>query len=154
MSTKQSGPANGLEQVRSLLEEGHVDKALDTLNKLKDRAPWAENARAVCLMRLGHPDRAISIYRSMLLINGVILRQDAPVVFVVNFATALLLAGNVSGALDMLNEAHQPDHPSVARVRVAIDRWRKSLGFFQRLAFAAGTTPDKPVPLDFPPGEV
>lgn len=45
MSTTQSKPPKGLEQVRALLDEGHPGSALEILNSLKDHAPWAENAR-------------------------------------------------------------------------------------------------------------
>lgn len=155
MTTTLHRPVAGLDQVRAFLDQGHPDKALDALNKMRDHSPPAANARAVCLMRLGHADQAVSIYRSMLLASGVIIRENAPVTYVVNFATALLLAGNPAGAVATLDDLHQPDHPSAVRLRGAIARWRKSLGFKRRLLLAVtGDAPGEPVRLDFPPGEL
>lgn len=88
-----------LQRVRDLLNEGRPDQALNVLNRTKDHSHWAENARGVCLMRLGYPDRAVWVYRSFLLVNGTAIWEDAPTVFVVNFAAAMLLSGNMQGAV-------------------------------------------------------
>lgn len=142
-----------LQRVRDLLNEGRPDQALNVLNRTKDHSHWAENARGVCLMRLGYPDRAVWVYRSFLLVNGTAIWEDAPTVFVVNFATAMLLSGNMQGAVITLDELHQPDDPGVNRLRGAIDRWRQSQGVLRRIWYAIVGMPDKPIDLDFPPGE-
>lgn len=153
MTKKMQQVAEGLEQVRALLEQGHCAKALELLRS-KDRSPWAENARAVCLMRLGQPQQAVSIYRSLLLRSDVLIREDAPAVFVVNFATALLLTGNIAGAISTLEEMPQKNDPGAGRLRKAIDRWRKSLSIVERLRFFfSDELANRPVRLDFEPGK-
>ena len=152
MSKKMQQSATGLEQVRDLLQQGQLSKALELLRS-KDRSPWVENARAVCLMRLGEPDKAIALYRGMLLRSGVLIREDAPPVFVANFATALLLAGNLPGAISTLGELPQ-EAPEADRLRETIRRWRRSLGTLDRLRyFFSGEVANRPVRLDYEPGE-
>ncbi len=148
-------PLSTLDQVRPLIDQGDFRKALDVLERTRDLSPGAENARAVCLMRLGHPDAAVSIFQRLLLHGGVTIRDDASDLHIINFATALFLTQNPRGALDALDELHQPDAPAALQLRTAITRWRKSLNILQRLAFIAyGTAPNKPVLLDFPPGQM
>jgi hypothetical protein len=106
-------------------------------------------------MRLGRADRAVAIYQQMLLKGGVTVDPGAPVGYVVNFATALLLSGNTDGGIDVLDNMGRTDYPGAQRLRDAVSRWRRSLGFGRRILFAlyAGA-PKPPVVLDFPPGEV
>ena len=143
-----------LEHVRDLLDRGEAEKAFEELSRTRDSSPDVDNARAVCLMRLGRPECAVAIYQAMLLKGGVAADPSAPVEYVVNFATALLLAGNTAGGIRMLDALGRTDHPSASRLRAAVARWRTSLGILRRLLFAAyGAVPAKPVVLDFPPGD-
>lgn len=143
-----------LEHVRDLLNRGEAEKALESLSRATTPSPDVSNARAVCLMRLGHCERAVAVYQEMLLKGGVTVDPKAPVKHVVNFATALLLAGNVAGGISVLDDLGRTDHPGALRLRAAVQRWRKSLGIIRRLLFAVyGAVPEKPVVLDFPPGE-
>jgi hypothetical protein len=142
----------GLKDVREFLAQDRVPEAISALSRTADRSAWFENARAVCYMRLGQPEKAVSIYRSLLLGGGVVVRQSAPVTFKANFATALLLAGNTEGGITILDEIGQSDDASVGRLRDAVARWRKSLNLVQRILAAAGAPPAKPVLLDFAPG--
>ncbi len=151
---KLSTSAVTLEHVRGLLDRGEPEKAFEALKGNTAPSPDVSNARAVCLMRLGRPDSAVAIYQDLLLKGGVAVDPKAPVVHVVNFATALVLAGNTAAALRALDALGRTDHPSAARLRAAIGRWRSSLGIFRRFLLAAyGAVPEKPVVLDFPPGE-
>ncbi|MBN2582035.1 MAG: hypothetical protein JXL80_03135 [Planctomycetes bacterium] len=154
MTTTLHNTATVLDRVREHLDQGQPQKALDVLNRCQDQSPPADNARAVCLMRLGRPQLAIPIYRRLLLTSGVIMRQDAPVMFRVNFATALLMTGNLDGTEAILTELRHSDDPGAIRLRETIARWRQSLRPLRRLLAAMGMPPEGAIPLDFPPGRV
>ena len=144
-----------LDQVRQMLGRGEAQKALDVIGRAKSSSQEIDNARAVCLMRLGRPEAAVTIYQGMLLRGGVTVDPAAPVKHVVNFATALLLAGNTAGGLAVLDGLGRTAHPAAVRLREAVDRWRESIGFGRRFLFAAyGAAPARRVEPDSPPGEV
>src|SRR5262245_33902605 len=86
-------------EVGKLLEEGQPAAALTRLGNARIRSPWLANAAGVCLLRLGNPKAAVETFRGLVLSGGLILRGDVPTEFKVNFATALLADGNLSGGL-------------------------------------------------------
>jgi len=126
------------------------------LGRNRDASTVTQNARAVCLMRLGQFEDALRILNSLAFPHGgVTMSPDAPLQVKVNHATALLLSGNVAGCLATLGELREEMHPSVERLRQAIFVWRRSQGLWRRLAMGVGVYPfDAHVPLDFPPGEL
>ncbi len=143
-----------MERIRGLLDADHVDKALHLAHKFKDD-PEMKNAVAVCHLRQGHPDQAIGIYRGMTLgPGGLNFKPDVPDKYKVNFATALLMTGNVSGCRSMLRELQDRTCPAAVRLQAALDRWKKTLSFWQRINLAFGGEPNRSAELDFPPGEV
>ncbi len=141
-----------LDEVQKLLDEGRPETALERIGKSKLRSPWVTNATAVCQMRLGKQDLALRTLRGLVITNGVILRGDAPLIFRINFATALLLQENVSGATATLGEIQQEDHPAVKQLREVIARWKAQMNFCQKFLWAIGIHPSVPVPTDFPAG--
>jgi hypothetical protein len=141
-----------LDEVRELLAAGKTKQALGALSR--DESDWARNARGVCLMRLGEAAAAVDTLRGLAVARHLSLKPDAPTVFKVNFATALLLSGNVSGGLGALAEVRDEQHPMVQKLRTAIERWKASMGFWQRLNWRMGGEIEHPFTLDFPPGEV
>jgi hypothetical protein len=153
-NSKQAGGAFAV--VRTLLDAGKPQDAADALRRFGTGSLELGNAYGVCLMRAEDFHRAVEVFRSLVLSDGgVCLRADVPTAVKTNYATALLLAGNVSGCLFTLQEIGQEQDPTIIRLRAAIDRWLASLTWWQRLWFkAAGEAPAKPVPLDFAPGEL
>jgi len=168
-SAPPSGPATGAAQgsppvspeVAALLDKiaMHLQKdqpttALELIRKSKLRSPWIDNATAVCQMRQGNAEIAVQVLRKLVLSQGILLRQDVPPVFKINFATALCMADNVSGCLNALAEIDAEDHPAVERLRRAIAKWKRGLTLWQRIRWRAGSAVGGPVRLDFPPGEL
>lgn len=144
-----------LKKIAALLESGQPQAALDLVNSRNSSDPSLKNARAVCLMRLGNPDQAVRVLREITLANGgVWFRDNIPLEYKVNFATALAMTGNASGAASILNELPTENSPSVARLQDAIQRWKQSLSLWQRFLWKLGIASEQPVPLDFPPGEI
>lgn len=114
------------------------------------------NALGVCLIRAGHVDKAVDVFRSFVLMPGTVLeRSDVSNAAKRNFATALLMKGIPSGALSVLAEIRDPDHPMALRLEAAIKHWEKSLSWFRRLDWKLnGVEPANcRVILDFEPGE-
>lgn len=143
-----------LTKVAAALDAGHPRKALELLQRWKVKSPWVTNAMAVCMMRLEDAPRAVQLLKGLVITSGVCFRSDVPAVFLTNFATALLLTNNVSGCKDALGAVPDPRDPGVQRLRSAIRRWWSELSFWQKLRWYWGDTLDRPVPLDFPPGEI
>ena len=109
-----------LNQVERLLRAGQPKQALDLLARSKDHSPWSTNATGVCLLRLGQADRAVELFRNLVLSGGLFLRPDVPTAWKVNFATALLMADNLAGCVRLLAEIQEEDHPGVQRLRAAL----------------------------------
>lgn len=86
--------------------------------------------------------------------GGIYLKDDVPDKFRINFATALLLRGNVSGCKQLLKELSDRKSPRLQRLRAAIKAWKKTLSIWQRLDLVLGGEPKRVVELDFEPGEV
>lgn len=155
------GPASGqplallLERVARLLDDGQAPQALGLLGSLPAGNPYVENARGVCLMRAGRVRDAIALYQGLAM-HGSELSLDLtqPTAFLTNFATALLLDKNVQGCRSVLFEMRQDGHPSVVRLRGALDRWKKGLGWWNRFLFSVYGDVEQPIVLDFPPGEL
>lgn len=142
--------------VLKLLDAGKAKEAVELVKKYGTESSELKNAYGVALMRAGEPDKAVELYRGVCLYpDSVCYKTNVPAVFMVNYATALLLTKNVSGCLAVLAEINQHKSDYMRKLRTAIDRWRRSLGWWKRLGFILyGVKPDRPVPLDFPPGEL
>jgi Flp pilus assembly protein TadD len=143
-----------LERVRALLNEGKTDEAVEALRRVNAKPPMLENARGVCLLRLGKVPEALRIFRGLMYPQGnVAYAPDAPPSLKVNFATALLLTGDVIDGLAVLKEVNAA-HPAAGRVWNAYRRWRKTLNPINRLLALVGLPPARPVAMDFPVGEL
>ncbi len=153
--TTTAPSADLIKRANNLLEERLADEAFELLREVRDDSTAVQNARAVCLMRLGRAGEAARILSGLLFRPGTVAaRPDAPRKLKLNYATCMLLTGNVAGALAMLDQV-EGESPSADRLRAAIRAWRKGRPIWSRLAMGLGILPyDTPVPLDFPPGEL
>lgn len=121
-----------------------------------DRSPQTLSRLGVCHLRLGNASEAVRIYRGLVLQPGCTWeRTDIPPVYRLNYATALLLAGQPAGCIEVLQSKTLADHPRALELKAAIKRWERSLGFFKRWDWRLnGVTPkDCHIELDFEPGE-
>ena len=143
-----------LARVQSLLHEGQPNKAIELLSRCRMGNPELSNAYEFCLLRAGELDKAVDVYQGLCLNGSVCFKPGSSTLHLVNYATALLLKGNVSGCLAALHRAPDPSHPAAQRLLDAIQRWQRSLGWVQRLRMAlASYRPAKPVELGFEPGQ-
>ena len=144
-----------LEKVKALLNEQSFEKALEAIARSKLKSPWLVNATAVCLLRLGETKRATGLFHGLAAgPGGISLRSDAPTVFLVNYATSLLLGVGVVACQGALNQISDAQHPGVQQLRVAIQKWKKSLSLWQKFRWCTGDEPKRPVALDFAPGAI
>ena len=142
-----------LKNVDRLLQEGATDKALELLQRSKSNSPWLANATAVCHLRLGKPRLAIDIYRRILVSGGLSLKADAPMIFKINFATALLLNNSLTGYRSTIAEAQADDHPETLKLESDIQSWKSKMTGWQRLKLSLGLEPP-PIQLSFQPGSL
>jgi hypothetical protein len=146
--------ADLLAKADQLLQAGEPKKALDLIARAKFNSPWTTNALGVCQLRLGNAKVAVDVFRGLVLAaGGILLRSDVPAVFKTNYATALLLAENMGGCLSVLAEVRD-EHPAVGKLKAAIQRWKEGMTLWQKINWYMGGQPDRPVALDFPPGDL
>jgi hypothetical protein len=154
MATKTANVSAALNHVCELLDHDHANEALDFIDHFDVASPEIENARGVCLFRLGKHDEAISVLQNVAFRGNVQAPEDTPTLFLVNFATAMLLANHKGGAMAIVDRLRGDEHPEAARLSAAILKWRQSIGLLGRLRCYLGFYPAKPVLWDKPPGAV
>ncbi len=116
----------------ALVEQGDYDRALASL-AANGHGSQFPNEKAICLMRLGRFPEAIDTLRKAVLgSNCAWMRDDVPVIYKTNLATALLLGGHPAGCKSILNELDDESLPAVIRIRSVIRDWEKSLSLWQR----------------------
>ena len=145
---------NSLEYIKKLINENNNEKALEILNHSSDQSVWPQNARAVCLMRLNSPANAVKVLTPIVFQGGsVAINQEVPDKIKLNLAEAMLLAGNIAGAVNLI-ENTQDDCPSRNKLINAIKKWKKSLSIWSRFMISIGILPfDKPIAVEPPYGE-
>jgi hypothetical protein len=136
------------------ISEGQYQLALDQL-----RGPTVGletgNLKAVLLMRLGRCQEAVHLLRPLVFdTNNLTLKSGIPDHVVLNFATSLLLSGNVSGCREMLASIKDPSHEGVQLIRGRIQLWEKSLSLLKWLDLKIFGIEhvSGPFPIDFVPG--
>lgn len=142
-------------KVASLVSRKQYDDAAKLL-RTAPRSTWTSNTLGVCLMRSGQIDEALKVYRALLLMPGTTqLRPEADDLCRINFATALMLHGLPSGALEVLNELQSPQLPAAELIRAAIEKWSRTLPLWRRLDWKFNRIDPRGthVPIDFEPGE-
>jgi hypothetical protein len=144
-----------LAEVESLLEAGQADRALQLLSRTKVKSSWLANAAGVCRLRQGRPDEALDIFRPLVLKPvGATLQEEAPFVFKINYAVALLSAGNFPRFLTVWPCIRNENHPTVTRIHEALARGKQSLSPWQKLLWYTGLKMSYPVRLEFPLGDL
>ena len=109
------------------ISTGNYQAAYDHL-KSRSADPEVINIKAVLLMRLGKPNQAVSILRSMVLDpTTLLLRPGVPDHIKLNFATALLMDGEVAGCDEILRTIQDKSNEQLIQLRADIRRWEKSL---------------------------
>ncbi|MBN2064537.1 MAG: CDC27 family protein [Sedimentisphaerales bacterium] len=139
---------------RELLEQGKYQEALQYLKKTGKRNHQLDNIRGVCLIRLGQYEEAISVLKEIVFQGNICIPQDTPVSYQINFATAMIMANKKSGAISVLTSLNEKTCPQVCQLKRAIKNWAKGLNFWEKLCYLSGSYPQKPITLDFVPGEL
>ena len=149
---KTQGTQDVLDRARNLLQQGKPQEALDAINSAGLATQPADNLRGVCLLRIGMVEQAGKVFHRLVFRSNAGMSPDTPPAYKINYATSLLLAGNLPGCNTVLNEVYDRGHPGLAQLRQAVRNWKRSLPLLQRLTLLVGVQPSKPVALDFPPG--
>lgn len=142
-----------LTAVCNLLESGNPEKALHLIDK-DAHDPELLNARGVCLLRLKKIDAATEVFKEVVFQNFICIPPATPPLYIANYLTALLLKGNTQIALDLEKRLRGSDHPYVLALKQAIEAFKRTLPWYQRMLGWVGLYPDKPLPLPFEPGGV
>tara|TARA_R110002073_G_scaffold7747_1_gene43631 strand:- start:80 stop:703 length:624 start_codon:yes stop_codon:yes gene_type:complete len=156
LTTQKNLPSDLLPApILRLIELGRYAEASERLQKLP-RSPLILETLGVCLMRSNQNALAVNLFRRLALNPGTtVIRMDASDGLRVNFATAILLHGSPSGALDILQDLQDRDCLPAVRMKAAIQRWAKGLSFWRRLDWKWNRIEpaNTQVPIDFELGE-
>ncbi|MBN1125497.1 MAG: tetratricopeptide repeat protein [Sedimentisphaerales bacterium] len=152
------GAAKGhftLNHIRDLLKEGRVKDALDLINRHQESSDDWQNARGVCLLRLGLYKEALEVLRPIVFPdNSICMPEGVPALYRVNFATAMLLMHYMDGAMLIIKHFDQNGHPYVKQLHEAVTKWRQSLTSLQKMGLILGFWPKKAIQMDFPLGDI
>ncbi len=142
------------DRVRMLLEQGRPSEALKLIDHPGQDSASMKNAQAVCLLRLGKVQEAISLLRDITFQGFVCIPSDTPVVYQANFITAMLMANHKDSVFDTIDRLDDKQHPGIAKIKAAVEKWEKGLNIFQKLLYKMDIYPKKAIDIDFPPGEL
>jgi hypothetical protein len=149
MATKTANAPATLQYISELLDHDRPDEALHLITHSGNDSPEMENARGVCLLRLGRLDEAISVLRDVTFQGLPGIPDDVPALFQTNFAVAMLRANGEKGAALVISDRlNGNEHPEAAKLKAAVRQWKESLGPLGRLGCRLGLYPAKPVLLD------
>jgi hypothetical protein len=150
---KQKSPA-GIENIRELLIQNQPVEALKFIDRSGQHSPAMENAKCVCLMRIGRIEEAVTTLRDIVFQGHICIPSDVPVLYKINFATAMILSNQKDAAFPILKQIDEKEYPYVAKIKEAVRLWVKSLSLSEKCRYYLGLYPKKPITLDFPPGEI
>jgi Flp pilus assembly protein TadD len=139
-------------QIHTLLDNNQVQEAMQLITRTKSQTDPMLNAQGVCLMRMGQTKDAVKALRS-LAFNGLpAIPSERPAVIQANYATALLLFGDNTQAIDIIRRLDETQQPYVAKLKQTIKNVRKDLGLWGRFLWAMTLYPKAQIQLDYAPG--
>lgn len=145
-----------LGRVRHLLDNGRAEEAVQVLAGCGCASKAVENAKGVCLMRMGKPEAAAKIFCKLVFPDkGFTIPDDVPTTFRANYATAWFLTGDFVAGSDLLRQIRDHDHPAVRRLRAAVRQWKRSLPWWRRLLLPLlGIGRARPMHVGLAPGDL
>lgn len=149
--TKSTVP---IDHIRDLLNQGLAHQALQYIEHSGQKTQIMENAKAVCLLRLGKIDQAINLLKDIVFQGKICVPPETPLLYQINFATAMLVVNNKDFAMLLLAKPDIQSHPQAIKLIDAVNKWRKSLTLLEKFCYHIGIYSRKPVKIDFPAGEV
>lgn len=143
-----------LREVETLLASLHTEEALTLLGRqpMDDRR---QNAKAVCLLRLGRFEEAGRVLADLILQQGsLVLKPGLPVAYLLNFATSLFLTRDVDEALRFITEAGYVGYrdPRLIEFGLAIRAWKRALPWRAKLKWiwsGRAPSPTSPNPVGY-----
>jgi hypothetical protein len=138
-------------RVREYLDKGQAQEALALLGRCGAKSPLLDNARGVCLLRLGDYTRALPVFRELAFPRGSIgMDPRTPAPFRTNFVVAMLLLGHTSDAMPLLKQVPESQHPAVRRLREAATQWTSRQGILAKVLGAFGLHAGSSFTMDAP----
>lgn len=140
-----------LAAVDSLLKSGNPEKALQTIDK-DTHDPELLNARGVCLLRLHKIEPATDVFKWLVFKQFITIQPETPPLYIANYLTALIMKGRTQTAMDLRKSLDGSSHPYVTELKKAMQNWKQTLPWHQRILCGMNLYPNKPLPLSFEPG--
>lgn len=153
MNAAQVELSDPMARARAAMDGGRCEDAMEILTRAGQRGREATNLRGVCLLRLGRHEEAVKLFRDIVFPGGSFTMSDSvPTNVRVNYITALLLSGNATVGLQLLDQVADRQHPELLRLQQAVGEWKKRIGLLRRVLLAIGAAPREPVTMDRPGG--
>ena len=150
MTVQKSSAANSaalLERVRQLLDRQATGEALEALNTSGLNTRAVQNAKGVCLMRIGRVEGAAKILCELVLPKGAFtIPDDVPAELRANYAATWFLQGDYVAGAAILGQAPDRRHPAVKRLKAALQAWKKTLPWWRRVLLPLGVNPKTSLP--------
>jgi hypothetical protein len=112
-----------------------------------------QDMTGVSQLRLGQVEAARDTFARLLFPEGDTISDGESPRRIANYATTQLLCGDIRGARRTLDLFWDQRDRSISRLQAANAAWERSLSVGERLKWNFGGEVDKPITLDFPPGE-
>ncbi len=144
---------NSLEHLKHLINNDNIKDALEILNHSADKSLMFQNARAVCFMRENLLKEALDLLRSMVFHNNALTADlQIPEVIRLNLAEAMLISGNIAGAVTLMNECGERTVQK-EKLLQSVENWKKELPFWKKIDIFFGVLPyDTPISVKIPWG--
>ncbi|HOD81481.1 MAG TPA: hypothetical protein PKG77_08645 [Phycisphaerae bacterium] len=145
--------ASVLQRAKHMLDAGQSEHALEVLAGCGQHSRVIENAKGVCLLRLGRLEAALKVFRELVFPGGAFtIPDETPTVFRANYVTTLLLMDNLTVGMQLLREIPERRHPLVEQLDASVRRWKRSLPWWRRVLTWIGLYPARSFRLDSLPG--
>lgn len=150
METKNSIHNDLIRDTHALLAAGRPREVVQRLRSARHSSPEVGNLYGAALIRSGDYAAAVDEYRRLCVSDdGVTLRPGVSTPILVNYAIALVRAGNITGGISVLRDMPGKQEPIARQVRDAVVNWRRTLPWWRRLLLSwYGIAPGIPVPVD------
>lgn len=136
-----------------MLDHGQVEDAMGLLDSCGQRSQAVQNAKGVCLLRMGRYELGMVVFRDLVFPAGAFtIPDETPTVVRVSYVTSLVLSDRLVTGLQLLGQIPDSQHPVVVRLKDAVRRWKRTLSLWQRIGLLLGVCPSSPMCLDFAPG--
>lgn len=128
---------------------------MEIISSLKGINIEYKNIKGVCLFRQKKYKESARLFMEFIVHpDSIIMRDDVPDLYKINYATALLLSENYSGFLSIMHEIDDKKSHSYNRIMNIYKKWKNNFSFWEKIKWIFDIQPKQGIIFDFVPGEI